>query len=313
MKTRTSLSKRIVLFVIIMAAVLTSLVLANSPPIVSNITASQRTDGSGMVDTYYTLTDADNDRCSISVLVSNDGGNTWPIIPSSGALSGALTNVSPGNRSITWNSKLDLPGVFGSSYRIKVIADDGHEIYRDDFTGSLTWTRSSSSVYIKDNEYLYIGRDDPWYTVWGDYAEKGFFIDLFSNKSVVIEMRVKLFSGGQNYRLPQQLIYFEDASYIGVTYLPDGLNRYGWGFLGWTTLNQPAVPGENYWTLIKVVLTSTGGQLHMKPDDSTRGWYSEQFSFIKSASWSHTKITKIRFEQPWDSINYVDYISIRYE
>lgn len=98
---------------------------ANSAPVVSNVSVSQRKDGSGMVDISYTLSDADNNRCTIAVLVSNNGGSTWTITPSAPALSGDLTNVSPGSRHITWNSKLDLPGVFGSNYRIKVTADDG--------------------------------------------------------------------------------------------------------------------------------------------------------------------------------------------
>ena len=98
---------------------------ANTAPTVTQVTANQRTDGSGVVDIAYTLADADNDKCTISVVVSNDGGSTFTIVPSSGALSGALTNVSPGRRTITWSSKMDLPGVFGSNYRIKLTADDG--------------------------------------------------------------------------------------------------------------------------------------------------------------------------------------------
>ena len=60
----------------ILTIVFTPLVFANTAPSVSNITVSQRTDGSGIVDIYYTLSDADNDRCTISVLVSSNGGNT---------------------------------------------------------------------------------------------------------------------------------------------------------------------------------------------------------------------------------------------
>ena len=110
---------------IILTLLVGSVCFANSAPVVSNVSVSQRTDGSGIVDISYTLSDADNNRCTVSVVVSNNGGNTWNITPSPSALSGDLTNVSPGSRHITWNSKLDLPGVFGSNYRIKVIADDG--------------------------------------------------------------------------------------------------------------------------------------------------------------------------------------------
>ena len=112
-------------FSTILCICLSGIVFANAAPSVSNVTAIQRTDGSGVVDISFRLTDADNDRCTITVQVSNNGGSTWTITPSPSALSGALTNVYPGNRTITWASKVDLPGVFGSNYRVKVTADDG--------------------------------------------------------------------------------------------------------------------------------------------------------------------------------------------
>jgi hypothetical protein len=117
--------KRNVLLSLFSVLLCSTAVFANTAPTVTNVTSSQRNDGSGVVDISFRLTDADNDRCTVSVLVSNDGGSTFTIVPSSGALSGALTNVYPGNRTITWNSKLDLPVVFGSNYRVKVMANDG--------------------------------------------------------------------------------------------------------------------------------------------------------------------------------------------
>lgn len=99
-------------------------VFASTAPTVTEVNASPRMDGSGVVDIYYTLSDADNDKCSITVIVSSDGGNTWTITPSASALSGDLSNVSPGGRHIAWASKTDLPGTFGSNYKIKVTAND---------------------------------------------------------------------------------------------------------------------------------------------------------------------------------------------
>ena len=100
--------------------------LANSPPVVSNITASQRTDGSNVVDIYYNLTDADGDACTVTVQASNDGGATWtvPITALSGAVGAGIT---PGvDKLIIWNCATDLPGAFGTQYRINVCADDGY-------------------------------------------------------------------------------------------------------------------------------------------------------------------------------------------
>ncbi len=103
----------------------TAAALANTAPIVSNVSASQRTDGSGIVDISYRLFDAENDKCTVSVQVSHDGGTTWTITPT--AMTGDVgANITTGNnKSIRWNSKLDIPGAFGDNFRIKVIADDG--------------------------------------------------------------------------------------------------------------------------------------------------------------------------------------------
>ena len=122
---------------LVLFAICCPVVYANSPPVVSNVTAIQRTDGSGIVDIYYTLSDADNDRCKVSIEVSSDGGSTWNVTATS--LSGDIgENISPGRRHITWNSKADLPGAYGTNYRVKVIADDGAG------PGGLVW------VYIND-------------------------------------------------------------------------------------------------------------------------------------------------------------------
>ncbi len=102
---------------------LTSPALANTAPVV-DVTANQRTDGSGIVDIDYTLSDADGDNCDISVVVSDDGGSNWNITPS--ALSGDLADVSPGRRQIIWQSKTDLPGEYGTNYRVKVIASGNY-------------------------------------------------------------------------------------------------------------------------------------------------------------------------------------------
>ena len=103
-----------------------SLAWANSAPVVSNVTASQRTDGSKKVDIRYTLADADNDACTVSLLASNDGGSTWAV--SVTAVTGAVdAGVTPGTaRLIVWDCKVDLPGTFGSQFKVRVCADDGH-------------------------------------------------------------------------------------------------------------------------------------------------------------------------------------------
>lgn len=195
------------------------------------------------------------------------------------------------------------------------------QIFYDDFSGVWDWNTSDASVFLKDNDFLYIGSDGDY----NDWAERNFFINLSNTNSIIIEQRTKLESGGLNYRLPYQLIYFEDDTNIGVTYLPHGDSTnplhgfpYGWLFDGFTGSHVQAVPGTgwwttataDYWAVTRVVLTPDGGELYVKPDDADKGWYSNDYSLVASTAWDHSQITKIRFEQPWDSIGYVDYMSI---
>ncbi len=103
-----------------------SLARANSAPVVSNVTVSQRTDGSKKVDIRYDLADADNDACAVSLLASHDGGASWTVPVS--ALAGAVgPGITPGTgKLIVWDCKVDLPEAVGSQFKVRVCADDGH-------------------------------------------------------------------------------------------------------------------------------------------------------------------------------------------
>lgn len=103
-----------------------SAVLANSPPVVSNVSASQGSDK--LVSIHYDLSDLDGDACTISVQASDDAGATWalPITAVTGELG---PGVAPGKgRLIVWDSKLDLPGIVGSAFKVRVCADDGNNL-----------------------------------------------------------------------------------------------------------------------------------------------------------------------------------------
>ena len=113
-------------FSVLIGSLLASLALANSTPVVSDVTASQRKDGSKLVDICYDLADPDGDTCTVSLKVSSDGGATWTVpvmtfLPNSAVGSG----INPGySKRMVWDAAKDLPGVFGRNYRVKVIADD---------------------------------------------------------------------------------------------------------------------------------------------------------------------------------------------
>ena len=97
---------------------------ANSAPVVSSVTASQRADASKLVDIYYNLADADGDTCTVWVAVSNDGGATWrvPVLNVSGHIG---PGIAPGpGKHIIWDAAADVPGWTGS-FKARVWADDG--------------------------------------------------------------------------------------------------------------------------------------------------------------------------------------------
>ncbi|MHB9068772.1 MAG: SUMF1/EgtB/PvdO family nonheme iron enzyme [Sedimentisphaerales bacterium] len=101
---------------------------ANSAPVVSNVTVSQRTDGSKLVDIRYNLSDADGDKCTVFIQVSSDGGNTWTVSAVSFNPGSAIgSNISAGTgKQIVWDCGADLLSAFGCNYRIKIIADDNY-------------------------------------------------------------------------------------------------------------------------------------------------------------------------------------------
>ncbi len=117
--------RRLFLFSAVLMLIVCNRALSNLPPVVSNVTASQRTDGSKLVDIYYDLADVDGDLCTVSLDVSDDGGTTWDV--NAVSFSGDIgSSISPGtSRYIVWDCGVDLPGVYGTNYRVKVTADDG--------------------------------------------------------------------------------------------------------------------------------------------------------------------------------------------
>ncbi|MDD2297622.1 MAG: formylglycine-generating enzyme family protein [Sphaerochaetaceae bacterium] len=95
-------------------------------PVVSNVSASQRMDGSKIVNIYYDLFDANDELCDITFKLSADGGASFDIIPSPANLSGDFGDDLPSgtNKHIIWNAGAESFGLDGS-YLYRVYADDG--------------------------------------------------------------------------------------------------------------------------------------------------------------------------------------------
>lgn len=93
-----------------------------APPVVSNITAAQRT-GSKLVDINYDVT-ADVSTVKITLAISSDGGATYSVPATT--VSG---DVGPGvtlgtGKTITWNAGTDWNEQFDSQVRFQLTADD---------------------------------------------------------------------------------------------------------------------------------------------------------------------------------------------
>jgi formylglycine-generating enzyme required for sulfatase activity len=116
---------RVVLFLFLCGALCAHLY-ANLPPVLNSVTAAQRTDGSKIVDIYYTVQDAENDSLSVTLNVSGDNGATWAIVPTPANLSGDLGNgVIPGaGKHIVWNAGAESVVFDAATYRFKISVDD---------------------------------------------------------------------------------------------------------------------------------------------------------------------------------------------
>ncbi|MBW6513416.1 MAG: formylglycine-generating enzyme family protein [Candidatus Syntrophosphaera sp.] len=115
--------KRLLLLLFISAA---GFCLAQTAPMVSNVTAAQRLDGSRIVDIWYDLWDADGDLCEIELKVSVNGGVSFDLNPSSGLLSGDIgPDVASGTgKHIVWNAGGEAFRLDGDQFRFKVSAED---------------------------------------------------------------------------------------------------------------------------------------------------------------------------------------------
>ncbi|MDP8231731.1 MAG: hypothetical protein P9L91_03575, partial [Candidatus Zophobacter franzmannii] len=75
-------------------------------PLVYNPAITQQTDGSGLVDIFYDIFDANGDDSTISLLLSADGGNSFDEVISTANLSGDIgDNITNGTgKHIVWDA-----------------------------------------------------------------------------------------------------------------------------------------------------------------------------------------------------------------
>ena len=97
---------------------------AQNAPVVSNVqtVVDPRTD---QVSIRYRLHDADGDLMTVTVRVSDDGGATFRVPAFTFSGPGYGNNVPSGNgREIIWDAGVDVPGRYGTQWKVEVIARD---------------------------------------------------------------------------------------------------------------------------------------------------------------------------------------------
>ncbi len=127
-----------------------SITIAQNPPVVENVTVSQRIDGSKIVDIYYDVSDADGDLLDITLILSEDGGETFTITPiqTSGDIG---EEIQPGTgKHIVWNAGDENYTIEGNQYQFKIIADDAISV--TDIDGNIYETvQIGEQVWMAEN------------------------------------------------------------------------------------------------------------------------------------------------------------------
>ena len=98
-------------------------VLANTPPEITNVRASQR-EGTKLVDIYYDAADADGDLLKIRVEISDNDGVKYSV-PAFSLTGDIGEGVAVGtNKHIVWDAGKDWDGEYSDQMRVKIYAID---------------------------------------------------------------------------------------------------------------------------------------------------------------------------------------------
>ena len=118
------------IFIILILFVFNSIqILAeNQQPQVTNVKFSQRPDASLIVDVYYEVNDPEGSTMTITMQASNNNGVNWDFSCDNvtGDIGAGITN---GAKHIEWDFAAEHPETFGDQFKIKIIADDGGDIF----------------------------------------------------------------------------------------------------------------------------------------------------------------------------------------
>ena len=98
-------------------------VLANTPPVITNVRAEQRKD-TKLVDIYYDAADADNDALKVRIEISDNDGKKYSV-PAFTLTGDIGEGIVPGaGKHIVWAAGTDWDGEYSDQMRVKVFAID---------------------------------------------------------------------------------------------------------------------------------------------------------------------------------------------
>ena len=125
------------------------------------------------------------------------------------------------------------------------------------------------------------------------------------NLPIVIETRCRIVAGGDGYLFPHLLGFFDGAAdeTFNVSCTKSGI-YWNWGFIEWGGGTQYGPSQEGEWLNVKVAIGQLEGVLWAAMD-------GDDYQEIMTGTWPEaTTLTKIRFEQPWDSHFECDYFQV---
>jgi len=113
----------------------------NRAPVVSNVRAEQRP-GTEQAVITYDVVDPDGDTLTISIQISDDGGNTFTV-PAKTFSGDIGAKIRPGkNKRIVWDAGKDLTELYDMDFRAKVTADDGKQ------SDEITWQKDGAKMRL---------------------------------------------------------------------------------------------------------------------------------------------------------------------
>lgn len=93
-------------------------------PTITNVTFTQRTDGSHIVDIHYDVQNTFGNSMTVTMEVSDDNGTAWTFDCNNvtGNIGSGITSGT--YKHIIWNFGTEHPQTFGDQFRLKIIATD---------------------------------------------------------------------------------------------------------------------------------------------------------------------------------------------